>query len=329
MSSPQSLPPRFRGRLRHRSDECDDRSAPCSRAWVSGAERYAQCRDRGLRRAGDGERQQPDQPEYRGALRRGFRLRRSPACRPRQDRQGEGAGGGRDEVARGVHERETLCRLPRDARQAEGHRRHRRRDARSCPRDHREVGDATQETCVRAEATDALGARGAAAARAGQEQRCGDADGEPGALDQQRAPHQRMGAGGIDRTGTRGVGLYQSSGRILAAGSAAAGAAGAAASRRAVGRRDVCCGHSKLQAEAPRWSQGKINSLVAEGLVERQLLAAAVAQLGAIRRRAHDVAACIRSPPSIQLAWMGGLRRERDRRHGRAPHRSAVLEAWD
>ncbi|MCK7496489.1 MAG: hypothetical protein MZW92_40465 [Comamonadaceae bacterium] len=99
-----------------------------------------------------------------------------------------------DEAPRGGPQRGALQGLPRDAREAEGHRRRGRGHARPRARRDRDGRDAARQARLRAEAADAHGVRGAGAHRGGAQVQGRHADGQPGPLGRGRAPDR-----GVDR----------------------------------------------------------------------------------------------------------------------------------
>ena len=119
-----------------------------------------------------------------------------------------------------VSEGDRLQRLPRDAGEAEGHRRGARRDARSHARRDRDGRDAARQARLRAEAADAHHQRGARADRGGAEVQGRDADGQSGALRRGPPPDAGVVRGRRHRPGARGALLDQPP--DLAAGHAAA-----------------------------------------------------------------------------------------------------------
>ena len=159
--------------------------------------------------------------QHRGAL----RLRRE---RGRQGRPGAA----RDDAGE-VPEGDRLQRLPRDAGEAEGHRRGARRDARSHARRDRDGRDAARQARLRAEAADAHHQRGARADRGGTEVQGRDADGQSGPLRGGAAPDAGVVRGRRHRPGARGALLDQPP--DLAAGHAAAGRGAAGAGRPGLG----------------------------------------------------------------------------------------------
>ena len=93
-----------------------------------------------------------------------------------------------------------VSRLPRDAREAEGHRRRHRRDARSHARGDRVGGDGARQARLRAEAAVLVGARSAAPGQAGRRQSEGrHADGQPGPLARRGAARTGIPGGRRDR----------------------------------------------------------------------------------------------------------------------------------
>ena len=113
-------------------------------------------------------------------------------------------------------------RLPRDARQAEGHRRRGGRHARSPARRHRAGRDGSRQARLRAEAAHLVGRRGAAAGEEGGRHEGRHADGQPGPLVRRRAAGERAHLGRHHRRGARSARLDEPPARLLAAGDPAA-----------------------------------------------------------------------------------------------------------
>ena len=118
---------------------------------------------------------------------------------------------------------DAIRRLPRDAGEAEGHRRGRHRHPRSHARDDRDGGDEPRQARVRAEAARVVG-RGMPRAReeGGRQPQDRHADGQPGALDRRCAAGERVHPVGHDRRRARGAHLDEPAVRVLAAGYSAA-----------------------------------------------------------------------------------------------------------
>ena len=111
------------------------------------------------------------------------------AVRLRRERGGQGGAGAAAARRRTKFPKAVRVQgLPRDAREAEGHRRGARRHARSQPRRDRDGRDAARQARLRAEAADAHHHRGARADRSGAEVQGRDADGQPGPLRRGPAP---------------------------------------------------------------------------------------------------------------------------------------------
>ncbi len=201
-----------------------------------GAERHGELRGGRVRRNGVGQcAGVVEDRAARGGLRRRSHLRRvqrrgQAAAESRGRRQSGG-----DQAQGAVRQSAEVHGLPRDAREAEGHRRHRGRHAGSQPRGRRQGRDGSRQARLRAEAAHVVGARSARAStdRDGESE-ARDADGQPGPLERRRAADQRMDSGGRDRPGAPGLRLDEPSARLLAAGHSAADARCA---RRRRGRR--------------------------------------------------------------------------------------------
>ena len=127
-------------------------------------------------------------------------------CDESDGRQG---GPGAARHARQVPEGGRVQGLPRDAREAEGHRRGARRHARSHARRDRHGRDAARQARLRAEAADAHDQRGPGADRGRAEVQGRDADGQPGPLGRGPAPDAGMARRRRDRPGARGALLDQ------------------------------------------------------------------------------------------------------------------------
>ena len=201
------------------------------------------CRRR-RRRHGQGQPAESRRREqHRRALRRRLGLCRQGvehAAGRSQARRGSAAEGHRRDgaqeqrrahrVAQAHHrgrpaEDEALPRLPRDARQAEGHRRGGRRDAGPHARRRRDGGDGCEEARLRAEAADLVGRGSAQAGQEGEGEQARHADGQPGPLVGRRAARGGVDSGRRDRRRARGARLDEPAAGVLAAGRAAPAAA--------------------------------------------------------------------------------------------------------
>ena len=154
---------------------------------------------------------QPDERRPIRQHRRALRLRRE-----RRRKRGDEEARHRGQVPEGGR----LQGLPRDAREAEGHRRGARRHARSHPRRRRDGGDAARQARLRPEAADAHDQRSAGADRGRAQVQGRDADGQSGTLRRGAAPDAGVARRRRDRRGARGAVLDEPA--DLAAGHAAA-----------------------------------------------------------------------------------------------------------
>ena len=122
----------------------------------------------------------------------------------------------------GLRQGRQVLRLPRDAREAEGHRRRGGRHARSPARRHRAGRDGSRQARLRAEAAHLVGRRGAPAREEGRRHEARHADGQPGPLLRRCAAGERAHLGRHHRRGARGARLDEPPARLLAAGHSAA-----------------------------------------------------------------------------------------------------------
>ena len=143
------------------------------------------------------------------------------ARRPAQNSRDNAAPVRRPEPA----EAEEVPRLSRDAREAEGHRRGRHRDAGPHARADRHAGHGPRQARLRAEAALLVGRGSAGAGEEGEGSQGRQPDGQPGPLDRRRAHRLRVDQQRRDRRSARGARLDQPAARLLAAGHPASGAA--------------------------------------------------------------------------------------------------------
>ena len=201
---------------------------------------------------------------------------------------------------------EEVSRLPRDAREAEGHRRRHRRDARSHARGDRVGRDGRRQARLRAEADVLVGARGAASGEEGRREEGRDADGQPAPLGDETAGAVEYIQGGaigdvreVHVWTNRPLGFWPQGVPRPAA----------------VGR-----------SGALRWDNRGVMQRLAAAMKgdERRRFPTAVVGSVPGRRAAGRVSPAL-SP--VQLARLGRLGPGRARRHGRAPHRFSGLGA--
>ena len=110
----------------------------------------------------------PQTPGQAPAAGRGASRRRRSSPRTRSGRGRDGAANSKRFVEQQLPKIAAVPRLPRDAREAEGHRRGHRRDARSHARRDRDGGDGSRQARLRAEAAVLVGRRSAATGEEGE-----------------------------------------------------------------------------------------------------------------------------------------------------------------
>ena len=236
------------------------------------------CRDRGAGRPGEIARE-----------------RRRPQGDARVDREHE-APGGPGASSQALH------RLPRDARQAEGHRRGHGGHARSHARGHRAGGHGPRQARVRAEAAHLVRGGSSKARAEGRGIEGRHADGQSGPLVRRCAAAERVHLGGRHRRRARGARLDRSAARILAASGS-----------------ETRTGHNGRDA-GRRESLGCRGPLGEDGRGDGVLSRPGEARLGSVSRGRAACAVPPRLPP-LQLARLGRLGRGSARRHGRASDR--------
>ena len=317
-----------------------DRPASRARQRHAGAERHREHRDGRRQRHGREQHEHRAQPEHRRLLRRRLRAARRPhrtveeaggggdvagraAGQPAQSerrapRADLGAGGSERKAAarepggepaalrrRAAAEDPEVPRLPRDAREAEGHRRGHRRDARSharADRARRDGRSASTSTC-RSRCAGRWRKRGTWRRRRRRIRRSSRRWATRATRGTKRA-RLRVHHVGRDRRRPRSARLDQPAARLLAAGRAAPGADARAA------QASTCAGAA--------WNNRDVDAAPRGGDGSATVQAVRPAVVGSVPRRR----AAGRLPPDlspVQLARLGGLGPGRARRHGRAP----------
>ena len=198
---------------------------------------------------------------------------------------------------------QALHRLPRDARQAEGHRRGHGGHARSHARGHRAGGHGPRQARVRAEAAHLVRGGSSKARAEGRGIEGRHTDGQSGPLVRRCPSAERVHLGWRHRRRARGARLDRPAARILAT---SRSAARTGRSGRDAGRRE------SLGCRGPLGETGRGDG--------RRASRAGHARLGSVSRGCAVCSVPPRLPP-LQLARLGRLGRGSARRHGRASDR--------